>query len=508
MADPHLVAKAEACAWAFRFRGTPPSRNAVRAVLKLAAQGEQCIGDAPGLEGNWGATDRRVLSNSERAEVTAGKTPTPRDPFEQLHGDSDPKTGLFQTWFHRSMEPDGKTPNDIRGACILLCDLQDLRGFTMQELEAFADDPNGFAKSLYERGYYRGFSTDPAIAEAAYAKKLAETTVDDGIVAWAPDSTIPARAAFYLRDGETAEDVYARAVAHYVGCDDGKGVDPDGRLLPHHRTPELVALYAITGDKAVEVSRLTNCGEFQLKLLGALGCPHELARMPYPQALQKHPEGALGMIKQIAIDLKALVASGVDCWKAFTRGRLCLYTQGDDAHEEGSQGTPDPSTGICDHAGAGRQGNAVAWIRDDVRRGPNGIPMVEVYATGLMIRVSAAPSAAAQPSVVVQPDSPATSSTTIPPAAPTTPAAPATPAKPALPQKPAWLTTTTAKAAAHTVTAAMAGLATFLATAKTWFENHEAIVLSVLAILLLLALIVLLSHFEAKKAVAAAATQK
>lgn len=380
------VAKAEAAAWAFRFRGIAPTIGQVKSLLKLAGQGERCIGDNPegDLRGNWGATQRRRLTNAEKAAQAAGKKLLPKDPFEQFHGDSSPTTGSYVIWFHRSMEPNGTTPNDVRAACILVCDLMDLRGFTAKDLDALGTDPTRFATTLYDRGYYRGFTPDRADAIKTYAANLGEPTVDDALGAWSPDPLLPVRPTFYRRSGESYAEVYARAEAHYVGCDEGDGVDEDGHVYPHHRSAELVALYRAVGESPAEVSRKTNCAEFKLKLLAALGCDHPLAREPYSEALQRHPEGAVGMLSVIGHD-KDAVTSGSKAWTSLSRGKIVSYAVNVDAHSETAQQVPDASTGIADHSGAGRQGNRVGWDRGDMRTGPRGMPVYEVYDTNKMI---------------------------------------------------------------------------------------------------------------------------
>lgn len=378
----NYIAKAEAAAWAFRFRGLAPTKAAVVMLCAHAHGPEHDIGDAQDLPGNWGGVQRRAMTAGEKTRAASGQAVEPSDPFETLHGDSDPARGRYSTWFHRSLEPDG-SPNDVRAACLMLADIMDLRHVTIHDLDALSCAE--YAERLYLAGYYRGFSPIGAVAIAAYASALERARGEwlDALANWQLDDSIPARPAFFRRAGETNEDVYARAVAHYVGCDDGEGA------TIHHRTAELAALYACTrGEKMAELKRPTNCGEFHLRLLGALGCPHPLATTPYAEALHAHPEGALGMLRQISSDLGMTIRGG-DAWRSFSRGRLALYATGNNAHEESSQSTPDAS-GIAAHAGAGRSANGVSWGRSDIRFSA-GRPLVEVYETEHLIHVDDEP---------------------------------------------------------------------------------------------------------------------
>ncbi len=189
------VRKAEAVveAWKKRY-GVMPSKHAVVLVCAVAEHETQC-GDAWGFSHNWGAIQRRVLTAEERAVATAGGTPNPKDAFEELHGDSSPVHGRYQTWFW-------KFPDDVQGADKLLQVLLDNRSAIKAHTDTLGTDE--LARLMYLSHYYEGFhdprpKPDEAVAPggltlgqlaniADYARAIARTSaaLEAGLAGWTP----------------------------------------------------------------------------------------------------------------------------------------------------------------------------------------------------------------------------------------------------------------------------------------------------------------------------------
>jgi hypothetical protein len=134
-------------AWRRRYDGVVPSRHATLLICSVAEHETRC-GDAWPGEHNWGAIQRRTMSEAERATVRTGDKPEPRDAFEALHGDSSPIHGRYQVWFWRF-------PNDVEGANKLLEVLLDKRPSIKNDLDRLS--ANELARRMYLTKYYEGF---------------------------------------------------------------------------------------------------------------------------------------------------------------------------------------------------------------------------------------------------------------------------------------------------------------------------------------------------------------
>jgi hypothetical protein len=134
-------------AWQRRYDGGLPSKLAVLLVCSVAEHETRCGDSWPG-EHNWGAIQRRTMSEAERAIVRAGGKPEPRDAFEALHGDSSPIHGRYQVWFWRF-------PNDVEGANKLLEVLLDKRPSIQKDIDRLSTDE--LARRMYLTRYYEGF---------------------------------------------------------------------------------------------------------------------------------------------------------------------------------------------------------------------------------------------------------------------------------------------------------------------------------------------------------------
>jgi hypothetical protein len=151
--------KALAATTAYQHRyGRNPTKNALCLMLAVALHETQC-GDAWNHSGNWGAVQRRRMTPEERAAVKAGKVPPPRDAFEELHGDSSPINGKYQTWFYKFPAgikyPPADLEGDQAGAWILWRTLIDERASIAAEIDRMI--PETLARRMYDSGYYEGF---------------------------------------------------------------------------------------------------------------------------------------------------------------------------------------------------------------------------------------------------------------------------------------------------------------------------------------------------------------
>ncbi len=189
------VKKAEAVvdAWKKRYQ-TMPAKHAVVLICAVAEHETRC-GDAWGFSHNWGAIQRRAMTAEERTIATAGGTPAPKDAFEELHGDSSPVHGRYQTWFW-------KFPDDVQGANKLLQVLLDNRSAIKAHIDTLGSDE--LARLMYLSHYYEGFHDprprpDEAIEPggltqgqlaniADYARAIARTATsfEAGLAGWTP----------------------------------------------------------------------------------------------------------------------------------------------------------------------------------------------------------------------------------------------------------------------------------------------------------------------------------
>jgi Putative peptidoglycan binding domain len=181
-------------AWQQRYDGGLPTKHAALLVCSVAEHETRCGDSWPG-EHNWGAIQRRTMTEAERAVVRAGGVPEPRDAFEALHGDSSPINGRYQVWFWRF-------PNDVEGANKLLEVLLDKRPSVQKDIDRLSTDD--LARRMYLTRYYEGFHDPrPRPGEqvptggltqgqraniADYAKALARhfAFFRAGLIAWQP----------------------------------------------------------------------------------------------------------------------------------------------------------------------------------------------------------------------------------------------------------------------------------------------------------------------------------
>lgn len=188
----------EVDAYSKRYGKVPP-RNAVVLVCAVAEHETRC-GDAWNHAHNWGAIQRRAMTAAERAIVQAGGTPPPTDAFEELHGDSSPVNGNYQTWFWRF-------PDDVQGANKLLEVLLDHRLAIKSAIDTLATDE--LARLMYLSHYYAGFH-DPRpqpgetvspggftagqaanVADYAGALRRCATAFLNGLGSWKPGDPLP-----------------------------------------------------------------------------------------------------------------------------------------------------------------------------------------------------------------------------------------------------------------------------------------------------------------------------
>lgn len=140
-----------------RLYGTVPSKHAVIMVCAVGEH-ETICGDAWSHSGNWGAIQRRGMTDAEKAVVNAGGKPIPQDVFELLTKDSSPVTGVYQAWYWRFPQgvvyPGCGLSGDDAGAWKLLRVLLDGR----QQIKASIDTitPVGLASCMYATRYFEG----------------------------------------------------------------------------------------------------------------------------------------------------------------------------------------------------------------------------------------------------------------------------------------------------------------------------------------------------------------
>jgi len=158
--------KANSCAEAWRARyGTDPAQHAHAIMLVMSvALHETDLGQAWSGSGNWGAIQRRAMTEHERSLARGGITPQPTDAFEQLHGDSSPVTGKYQVWFWAFpagvATPKGQA-GDVAGADKLLEVLLDERHAISAAIDTIS--PEGLAAMMYGSHYYEGFHDPRAL---------------------------------------------------------------------------------------------------------------------------------------------------------------------------------------------------------------------------------------------------------------------------------------------------------------------------------------------------------
>ncbi|HEV8462092.1 MAG TPA: peptidoglycan-binding domain-containing protein [Gaiellaceae bacterium] len=188
--------KANSAAEAWRARyGTDPAahQHAIELVMAVAMH-ETVIGEAWNRSGNWGAIQRRAMTTDERAVAAGGGKPTPRDPFEQLEGDSSPIHGRYQTWFWAfpAGVPTAKgQTGDVAGADKLLEVLLDERALIKARIDLMTIEE--LAEHMYASGYYEGVH-DPRVSGgkeanvADYVRGLngAWGPIASALVGWTP----------------------------------------------------------------------------------------------------------------------------------------------------------------------------------------------------------------------------------------------------------------------------------------------------------------------------------
>lgn len=195
----HDKANALVNAWKRRYPGTLPSKNAV-VMCCAVAEHETTCGDSWSHSGNWGAIQRRVMTAAERASVASNVTPQPSDPFEQLHGDSSPINGRYQTWFWAFPTnvtfPPASLAGDEAGAWKLLEVLLDKRPVIKQTIDTI--DTQTLALDMYHTHYYEGVH-DPRqpggvernVADYAHALTFTAGRFTAGLADWEPGGGAP-----------------------------------------------------------------------------------------------------------------------------------------------------------------------------------------------------------------------------------------------------------------------------------------------------------------------------
>jgi len=191
-------ANAVVTAWKKRYSSAVPSKHAV-VVCCAVAEHETLCGDAWNHSGNWGAIQRRVMTPQEKEIARQGGTPSPTDAFEQLHGDSSPINGRYETWFwafpravvYLPAELDG----DAAGAWKLLDVLLDKRP-AIKSIVDVVDVPT-LASNMYHTHYYEGVhdprqpgGVDQNIADYAHALSFTAGAFTQALVDWQPDGSI------------------------------------------------------------------------------------------------------------------------------------------------------------------------------------------------------------------------------------------------------------------------------------------------------------------------------
>jgi Putative peptidoglycan binding domain len=200
----HEKADAVVAAWTRRY-GSVPSKHAVLMCCAVAEHETSC-GDAWNHAGNWGAIQRRTMTPAEKDIVKQGGKATPSDAFEQLHGDSSPINGRYQTWFWAFPAgityPQAELAGDAAGAWKLLDVLLEKR----PSIKALIDviDVQTLASNMYHTHYYEGFhdprqpgGVDKNIADYANALHFSAGRFATGLSDWEPlgaepPSTTPA----------------------------------------------------------------------------------------------------------------------------------------------------------------------------------------------------------------------------------------------------------------------------------------------------------------------------
>lgn len=187
--------------WRKRYNAAP-SKHAVIAILAVALH-ETVAGDAWNHAANWGAVQRRVPTQAEKDAIKRGEVP-PGDGFEQLHGDSSPITGKYQTWFYAFpagvIYPEAGLAGDDAGAWQLIGVLLEQRKSIKPHIDTI--DMGTLAELMYRSRYYEGFH-DPRgvsdstgltpgqranIADYAHALYAAAGELTAGLSDWWPDS--------------------------------------------------------------------------------------------------------------------------------------------------------------------------------------------------------------------------------------------------------------------------------------------------------------------------------
>jgi len=189
----HDKANAVVAAWKKRY-GTVPSKHAVLMCCAVAEHETKC-GDSWNRAGNWGAIQRRAMTQAERDIAKTGTVPTPSDAFEQLHGDSSPINGRYQTWFWAfppgNVYPDAQLAGDAAGAWKLLGVLLERRP-AIKALIDVIDVPT-LASNMYHTHYYEGFhdprqpgGVEKNIADYANALHFTAGQFTAGLSDWEP----------------------------------------------------------------------------------------------------------------------------------------------------------------------------------------------------------------------------------------------------------------------------------------------------------------------------------
>ncbi len=175
--------------WRRRY-GAAPSKHATIAIAAVALHETTC-GDAWSNSANWGA-------------VQVSRNEHPPDVFTQVHGDSDPITGKYQTklWTFPPgvIYPPAGLAGDDAGAWLLIGVLLEQRKSIKPLIDTI--DMGTLADLMYRSHYYAGFH-DPRgvpdaggltpgqranIADYAHALFAAAGELTAGLREWWPDS--------------------------------------------------------------------------------------------------------------------------------------------------------------------------------------------------------------------------------------------------------------------------------------------------------------------------------
>ncbi|HYQ17500.1 MAG TPA: peptidoglycan-binding domain-containing protein [Polyangiaceae bacterium] len=196
----HDKATALVNAWRRRRNGELPSKHAVIMCCAVAEHETNC-GDAWNRSGNWGAIQRRRMTATEQATVRALGTPPPSDAFEQLHGDSSPINGRYQTWFWAFPADVTYGPaelaGDEAGAWKLIEVLLDKRPVIAAAINTI--DVPTLALDMYHTHYYEGIhdprqpgGIDRNVADYAHALTFTAGRFTTGLSDWEPGGVAPA----------------------------------------------------------------------------------------------------------------------------------------------------------------------------------------------------------------------------------------------------------------------------------------------------------------------------